>query len=240
MVLTTFFLHLIIIKMGKAKKFIVLFALFIVPLLFYILLQLGTHNFGKLPIVSKDVIDVSLIDKNFTFNKRVTVVTFLGNDIDLTKGEVYNLKEKIYNNFNNYLSFQMISFVDKSQKEEIEGLKKMLSINTDLTRWNFVFASAEEMEALHESFKTPNSLDKNSHSSKAYIIDKELNLRRGNSTIKSLEDESLFGYNMKSVAELKNDMIDDISVVLVEYKLALKKNNRSEDRRKNSISNEKK
>jgi hypothetical protein len=226
--------------MGKGKKFIVLFALFIVPLLFYVLLQLGTHNFGKLPIVSKDVIDVSLIDKDFTFNKRVTVVAFLGNDIDLVKGEVYNLKEKIYTKFNNYLSFQMISLVDKSQKEAIDDLKKMLSVNTDLSRWNFIFVSAEEMEALHGSFKTPSTLDENFHSPKAYIIDKELNLRRGKSTIKSLEDENLFGYNMRSVAELKNDMIDDISVVLVEYKLALKKNNRSEDRRKNSISNEKK
>ena len=226
--------------MGKAKKFIVLFVLFIVPLLFYMLLQFGTHNFGKLPIVSKDVIDISLINKNFTFDKRVTVVTFLGNDIDLVKGEVYNLKEKIYNKFSNYVSFQMISLVDESQKQAIDDLKKMLSVNTDLTRWNFVFASAEEMQALHESFKTPNPLDESFHSPNAYIIDKEYNLRRGKSTIKSLEDKNLFGYGMRSVAELKNDMIDDISVVLVEYKLALKKNNTSEDRRTNSISNEKK
>ncbi len=226
--------------MGKAKKFIVLFALFIVPLLFYVLLQLGTHNFGKLPIVSKNVIDVSLIDKSVSFEKRVTVVTFLGNDIDLIKGEVYNLKEKIYKNFSNYVSFQMISLVDESQKEAVEDLKKMLSVNADITRWDFVFASAEEMQALHESFKTQTPLDQNFRSSKAYIIDKELNLRRGKSTINSLEDENLFGYSMKSVAELKNDMIDDISVVLVEYKLALKKNNSSDDRRKNSISNEKK
>ncbi|MCD8431581.1 hypothetical protein LNJ05_02265 [Tenacibaculum finnmarkense genomovar ulcerans] len=226
--------------MKNFKKFTVLFALFIVPLLFYILLQLGTHNFGKLPIVSKSVIDISLIDKSISFDRRVSVVTFLGNDIALAKGEVYNLKEKIYNKFSNYVSFQMISLVDKSQKEEIEALKKMLSVNTDLSRWDFIFASSEEMQALHESFKTGVSLDKNIHSPKAYIIDKELNLRRGKSTIKSLENENLFGYTMSSVAELKNDMIDDISVVLVEYKMALKKNNSSDDRRKNSISNEKK
>lgn len=226
--------------MKISKKHIVLFALFIVPLLFYMLLQIGTHNFGKLPIVTKDVIDISLIDKNFTFDKRVTVVSFLGNDIESVKGEVYNLKEKIYNKFSNYVSFQMISLVHESEKQAIDDLKKMLSVNTDLSRWDFVFASTEEMQALHESFKTPNPLDENFHSPKAYIIDKEYDLRRGKSTIKSLEDQSLFGYNMKSVAELKNDMIDDISVVLVEYKMALKKNNRSEDRRKNSISNEKK
>ena len=226
--------------MKKIKKFTVLFALFIVPLLFYILLQLGTHNFGKLPVVSKSIIDISLIDKSISFDKKVSVVTFLGNDISLAKGEVYNLKEKIYNKFSNYVSFQMVSLVHESQKEAIEDLKKMLSVNTDLTRWNFIFASSQEMEALHESFKTPTPLDANFHSPKAYIVDKELNLRRGKSTIKTLADKNLFGYTMRSVAELKNDMIDDISVVLVEYKMALKKNNRSEDRRTNSISNEKK
>lgn len=226
--------------MKNIKKFTVLFALFIVPLLFYILLQLGTHNFGKLPIVSKNVIDISLIDKSISFNKKVSVVTFLGNDIALSKGEVYNMKEKIYNKFSNYVSFQMVSLVDQSQREAIEDLKKMLSVNTDLTRWNFIFASPQEIEALHESFKTRSSLDANFHSPKAYIIDKELHLRRGKSTIKTLSDKNLFGYTMKSIAELKNDMIDDISLVLVEYKMALKKNNRSQDRRTNSITNEKK
>lgn len=225
--------------MSKKQKYIVLFALFIVPLLFYIFLQLGTHNFGKLPVVSKDVLDVSLIDKNQTFSGKVSIVTFVGNKVALAEGELFNLNEKLYKKFYGYTDFQLISLVAKGEEEEIEKVKNKLSINTNLVKWNFVFASEEELKALYESFKTGEVLDANAHISKAYIVDKENNLRRGKTTIKTNKEPNTFGYNMKSVAELKNDMHDDVKVVLAEYSFALKKN-RSEDRRKLNISNEKK
>jgi len=226
--------------MSKILKYIVLFALFIVPLLFYIFLQLGTHNFGKLTIVNKNVIDASHINKKYTFKNKVSVVTFIGNDVNKFDNEIFNLNEKIYKKFYGYTDFQLIAFVSKNNEAQIEKLKKKLSLNTNMIKWNFLFASGEETNAIHESFKTSTSLDNNFHSSKAYIIDKENNLRRGESTIKSLENTNLFGYNMKSVAELKNDMHDDIKVLLAEYSFALKKYNDSDERRKNSISNEKK
>lgn len=225
--------------MSKKQKFIVLFALFIVPLLFYIFLQLGTHNFGKLPVVSKNVIDISLIDKGYSFKDKVSVVTFLGNDIEKADAEIFNLNEKVYKKFYGYSDFQLISLVAKGQEDAVEKLKKRLSINTNLVKWRFLFASEKEIEAIYEGLKTSIPLDLNYHGSKAFIIDKENNQRRGKSTIKSQENKELFGYNMKSVAELKNDMHDDIKVVLAEYSFALKKN-RSEDRRINKISNEKK
>lgn len=228
-----------LIIMSKKQKYIVLFTLFIVPLLFYIFLQLGTHNFGKLPIVTKEVLDISLINKKTTFKDKVSVVTFIGNDIAIADAELFNLNEKVYKKFYGYTDFQMVSLVTKELESEIVKLQEKLSVNTNLIKWIFVFASEEELEAIHESFKTTGGLDKNAHISEAYIIDKENNLRRGKSTIKGLTDKKLFGYNMKSVAELKNDMHDDVKVVLAEYSFALKKN-RSEDRRKMIISNDKK
>lgn len=224
---------------SKKQKNIVLFALFIAPLLFYIFLQLGTHNFGKLPIVSKGAIDISLVDKTHTFKNKVSVVTFVGSDVASAEGELFNLNEKVYKKFYGYADFQMIGLVVTGQEAEIEKLKKKLSINTNLIKWNFIFASKEELEALHESFKTQEVLNENAHSLKAYIIDKENNVRRGKSSIKTLEDKHLFGYDMKSIAELKNDMHDDVKVLLAEYSFALKKNNNSDERRIKSISNEK-
>lgn len=225
--------------MNKTQKNVVLFALFVVPLLFYIFLQLGTHNFGKLNIVNKNVLDVSHINKKYTFKNKVSVVTFLGNDLSKSEAGMFNLNEKVYKKFYGYTDFQAIAFVSKGKEQEIDKLKKRLSLNTNMIKWNFVFASNEEMKAIHETFKPLNVLDTNFHTSKAYIIDKENNLRRGKSTIKSLEDKNLIGYNMTSVAELKNDMHDDIKVLLAEYSFALKKYNDSDDRRKNSILNEK-
>ena len=101
---TTFF------KMSKIQKYIVLFALFIVPLLFYVFLQLGTHNFGKLPVVNKGIIDVSHINKQYTFKDKVSVVAFFGNDIDISQSEIFNLNEKVYKKFYGYTDFQIIAF----------------------------------------------------------------------------------------------------------------------------------
>ncbi|PQJ21218.1 hypothetical protein [Tenacibaculum sp. SG-28] len=225
--------------MSKKQKFIVLFALFIVPLLFYIFLQLGTHNFGKLPVVVENILDVSHIDKNYSFENKVSVVLFLGDNVTKADGELFNLNEKVYKKFYGYTDFQLIALVAKGQEDAVEKLKKRMAINTNLIKWNFIFCEKKELSAIFEGLKTTYNLDANSHSSKAFIIDKEVNLRRGKSTIKAQENEKLLGYNMKSISELKDDMHDDIKVVLAEYSFALKKNS-SEDRRKESISNEKK
>ncbi len=224
--------------MNNKKKYIVLFALFIVPLLFYIFLQIGTHNFGKLPVITKEVIDVSHVNDQYKFKDKISVVAFIGNDVKNSEGEIFNLNEKIYKKFYGYKDFQIIVFSLKNEEAKVEKLKKKLSLYTNMVKWNFLFATKEEITAIYESFKTLSSLDTNLHSSKAFIIDRDNGLRRGKSTINGQKDVKLFGYNMKSIAELKNDMIDDVKVVFAEYNLALKKNN-SDERRKKSISNEK-
>jgi len=226
--------------MSKYQKYIVLFALFIVPLLFYIFLQLGTHNFGRLPIVRKNVLDVDLINKKYQFHDKVSTVLFLGDDLDISNIEVFNFNEKIYKKFYGYTGFQVIAFVVDGQQVAIEKIKKRLSINTNLIKWHFVFTSPQEMTAIYDSFNVAEKLDAHYHSSKTYIIDKENHIRRGTSTLKAQEKMKLVGYNMKSISELKDDMHDDLKILLAEYSFALKKNNNSDERRKQSISNEKK
>ena len=59
-----------------------------------------------------------------------------------------------------------------------------------------------------------------------FIIDKERNLRGRD------DDEkvgTLFGYNAQSVAEINNKMVDDIKVILAEYRRALKKYNNTDN-----------
>ncbi|MBA6156144.1 hypothetical protein H3Z83_06365 [Tenacibaculum sp. S7007] len=210
--------------MKISNKHIVLFALFIVPLLFYIFLSLGINNFAKLPVLTKKVIDVSAISKKHQFDRKISIVTFLGNDIDVAKGELFNLNEKIYKPFYDFKDFQLIVIAPKGTEEEVEKLQKKLGEFTNMVRWNFIFASETEIKVLFDSFKTGGSLDKNLHSSKAFIIDKDTNLR-GRDDDKDAFEGKMYGYLMTSVAELKNKMKDDVKVVLAEYRLALKKNN---------------
>lgn len=207
-----------------AKKNIVLFALFIVPLLFYIFLSMGINNFAKLPIVTKNVIDIAVIDKKVKFEEHISIVTFLGADIQNVKGSVFNLNQKIYKLFYGFKDFQMVVLVPKGKEDEVKELQKEIGTFTDMIKWKFIFATKSEIEILYKSFKTDESLNEDLYSSKAFIIDKKVNLR-GRTDDKDSADGKLFGYNMQSVGELNDKMKDDVKVVLAEYRLALKKNN---------------
>lgn len=209
---------------SKKQKNIVLFALFIVPLLFYIFLQLGTNNFAKLPVVTKNVIDVSVIDNKVQFEKNISIVVFIGNNTQDVKGSLFNLNQKIYKLFYGFKDFQMVVLTPKGEEPEIEKLKKEIGAFTNMEKWKFVFASKTEIEVLYNSFKTNQSLNEDLYTSKAFIIDKKVNLR-GRTDDKDSANGKLFGYNMQSVGELNDKMKDDVKVVLAEYRLALKKNN---------------
>ncbi|MFV0248323.1 MAG: hypothetical protein ACK5H1_05130 [Tenacibaculum sp.] len=208
--------------MNKKQKFIVLFALFIVPLLFYVFLSMGINNFAKLPVVTKNVVDISSINKNHQFKKKISIVTFLGKQVEYVKGEYFNLNQKIYKPFYDFKDFQIIVIAVKGTENEVFKLKKQLAAFTDMKSWSFVFINQNEIKAIYNSFNTKQALDNNLHTSKAFIVDKD-NCLRGRNNDKDIG--VLYGYNMTSVGELNDKMKDDVKVVLAEYRLALKKNN---------------
>lgn len=207
-----------------SKKRIVLFLLFIFPLLFYLVLSSGINNFAKLPIVTKNITDIALIDssKKVQFKNNISVVCFLGDDISNIKGGVFNLNQKIYKPFYGFKNFQVIAIYPKDKEAEVQQLKKEVGAFTDMVKWKFVASSGEEIKALYESFNINESLH-NLQATKAFIVDKEVNLR-GRTDDKDQKDGLLFGYDMNSVAILKDKMKDDVKVLLAEYRLALKKN----------------
>ncbi|WP_299666833.1 hypothetical protein [uncultured Polaribacter sp.] len=206
------------------KKRVVLFLLFIFPLLFYLVLSSGINNFAKLPIVTKNIADISLIDstQSVQFKGNISVVCFLGEDIESIKGAVFNLNQKIYKPFYGFKNFQVIAIYPKNKIKEVDALQKEVGAFTNMLKWKFVASSKEEIKALYDSFNTNEPLN-NLQTTKAFIIDKEVNLR-GRTDDGDAEDGKLFGYNMRSVAILKDKMKDDVKVLLAEYRLALKKN----------------
>uniref|UniRef100_UPI003F6D547C hypothetical protein n=1 Tax=Polaribacter sp. TaxID=1920175 RepID=UPI003F6D547C len=187
-----------------SKKRVVLFLLFIFPLLFYLVLSSGINNFAKLPVVTKNITDISLIDSSnkVQFKNNISVVCFLGDDISNIKGGVFNLNQKIYKPFYGFKNFQVIAIYPKGKEAEAQELKKEVGAFTDMVKWKFVASSKEEIKALYDSFKTNESLE-NLQTSKAFIIDKEVNLR-GRTDDEDQKDGLLFGYDMNSVAILKD------------------------------------
>ncbi|QMU63016.1 MAG: hypothetical protein GKR88_01180 [Flavobacteriaceae bacterium] len=213
-----------------SKKKAVLFTLFIFPLVFFLLLSTGINNFTRLPVITPKIYDISNIDTAnvIRLKDKISILCFLGYDIDKVKGSFFNLNQKIYKPFYDFKDFQIVAIYPKESAPAVHTLKSDLGNFTDMIKWNFIPASDAQIDTLYNSLQTKSSLPPTKYSSRAFIVDKDLNLR-GRTNDKDSKYGLLFGYNMQSVAELNNKMKDDVKVVLAEYRLALKKNKRNRE-----------
>ena len=191
------------------------------PLVAYLFFASGINNFAKLPILEKDVLNVDTFSEK-TFDNKISILIFLGNNIQKKKGDILNLNQKIYKRFYEFNDFQFIALGPIEIKKQIEDLVGELSTgtNTEMTKWFFLFQHSEETKNLFKSLRTNLELDEFGGSPYVFIIDKNGFLRGRNDS-----DGIKFGYDIRSVAELNNYMVDDIKIILAEYRLALKKNN---------------
>ena len=206
------------------KKTFVLVALFVLPLVAYLFFASGVNNFGRLPILTENVIDISVLDASKTLEDKITVLGFLGSEIENKKTIAFNLNQKIYKRFYEFNDFQFVMVVPEGTEDQVEALKYELSQLEDISRWNFVFSDGTKIERLFASLKTNVELEEDFGTPYVFIIDKNRNLRGRTDD----EDEGKkYGFKATSVAELNNKMEDDVKIVLAEYRLALKKNNAS-------------
>lgn len=213
------------------KKFWVLFSLFILPLVFYIFLSKGIYKYSNLPILTENVLDVSdLTDNGATFLDHISVVCFLGNDINTAKGSLFNLNQTIYKRYADNIYFQAVAILPKGAEESYKTAIEELSAFTDIGKWHFIYLDQSATETLFNSLQSPYQLNKNLYSENAFIVDRELRLR-GRKDDEDTSDGKLYGYNMQSVAVLKNKMKDDIAIIYYQ----LKKSAEKAQRRKREI-----
>jgi hypothetical protein len=212
------------------KKYFVLFILFIFPVVIYLFFASGKNNFALLPILSKGIDEVShwetLSGEPLQMQDRITVLGFWGAHLSNKKGDALNLNQKIYKRFYQFKDFQFVMVVQQGQQEQVELLKQELKsgVGTDLVKWRFIFGSNDQITSLFKSLKTHLQLSPQQSLPYVFIIDKERNLRGRDDD----EDEgTLFGFNAQSVAEINNKMVDDIKVILAEYRRAWKKYNKN-------------
>ena len=191
------------------------------PLVAYLFFASGINNFAKLPILEKDILNVDTFSEK-TFDNKISILIFLGNNIQKKKGDILNLNQKIYKRFYEFNDFQFIALGPIEIKKQIEDLVGQLSTgtNTEMTKWFFLFKDSEDTKNIFKSLRTNLELDEYGGSPYVFIIDKNGYLRGRNDS-----DGIKFGYDIRSVAELNNYMVDDIKIILAEYRLALKKNN---------------
>jgi len=202
------------------KKYVVLTILFVLPLVAYLFFASGVNNFAKLPVLKENVFSISDYSK-VDFNQKISILFFLGSNIQDRQGDALNMNQKIYKRFYDFEDFQFVVICPLESEQLADELKNKLEMgtNTDMKKWNFVFLDSNIIEDIFNSLNTNTDLDQYSGSPYVYIVDKNRSLRGRND-----DDGIKFGYDSRSVADINNFMVDDVKVILAEYRLALKKN----------------
>ena len=212
-------------KKEDLYKKIVLGLLFVFPLLVYLFFASGKNNFAKLPILSKGITEIQNLefqaDNPVSLKDQISIIGYWGGSLKNKQAEALNLNEKIYKRFYEFADFQFVFFLNKNRLSQVDSLKRALKegVGTDLTKWNFIAATTDEIQTHFTSLQTPIKLDQDGSTPYVFIIDKDLNLRGRNDD----EDSgTLYGFDARSVAQINKKMIDDVKVILAEYRLALK------------------
>jgi len=206
------------------KKRVVLLALFILPLVFFLFLSTGINNFSKLPVITSNIQVPNEGLKELLKNK-ATVLVFFGKDPIKYKSGFFNVNEKLYKKFYDHKFYQTVAVAPKNSN--YKELLKKLGAYTDISKWNVVELDSIEVINFHKNLNSGDVLNENLYVDKAYILDKQ-NRLRGRKEDEEVPNGLVTSYNINSVSELKNKMQDDIEVLLYEYRAAFKNKNKAE------------
>ena len=203
------------------RKYFVLTILFVLPLVVYLFFASGINHFAKLPILTKDIKDISVISSE-SFNNKITILGFFGSKIQKKYGDAGNLNQEIFKRFNEFKDFQFLMIQPLGTKSLSDSLLFEMNrlTKTNFQNWKFVEVSDKDLLDVFESLKTDLKLDSSLATSYVFIIDRDGNLRGRDD-----EEGIKYGYDSRFVADINNNMVDDVKVILAEYRMALKKNN---------------
>ncbi|MHC5200707.1 hypothetical protein [Myroides sp. LJL119] len=208
------------------KKYLVLSLLFIMPISAYLFFATGVNQFQRLPIITEGVSELpqgsSSLGNDPKLEGKITVLGFPGAHLFKDRGDAFNLNQKIYKRYQDFEDFQLILVLPKGSEQQAQKVVDELSPISDMSNWNYLFLEPEQIKEFYNSLGLVGKLDEDLASTNIYIIDKNLNVRGRNGKNKKGDFEYKEGYSTISAAELHNDMMDDVKVVLAEYRMALK------------------
>lgn len=208
------------------KKNLVLFSLFVLPIVAYIFFASGVNTFSTLPTLTPKIQDLgnwkSLTGEKVTLDKKITILGFSGAELLKNRGNYFNLNQKIYQRYHKFNDLQFVVVCPIGTEKDATYILDKLGEITDVTQWKFVFAAPQEIQAYYDQLQLREKLDEHLGTANVYIVDKDRNLRG-----RKVQDEKEYkeGYSTFHISELSNEMLDDFKIILYEYRAALKKNN---------------
>ncbi|WP_130733525.1 hypothetical protein [Flavobacterium sp. J27] len=223
------------------KKKIVLVALFIFPIVTYLIFASAKHNSLFLPILSENNAEIpqswqTRNNQSIHLQDKITILGFTGTDMVEFKANMFNLNQKIYNKYFGFDDFQMVMIAPQGTEQEIEKMIAELNrITEDMKGWKFVFTTPDKIQSYYDSLHLKTELEATFGTPNVIILDKNRNHRGRKGKNKKGEEEYRESYNASSAADLHNEMTDDVKIILREYRLALKKNKRKDEFRDNIV-----
>jgi hypothetical protein len=211
------------------KKNIVLFILFVLPIVAYLFFASGVNSFITLPTITKNIPEISswktLDDKPVALKNNITVLGFVGTDVSAHKGNFFNLYEIIYDKYKDFKDFQVVMVLPDGTQQEVKDLLRfdIKKLGTH-KGWNFVFASPDEIKTFYAKLQLLGKLDDKLGTPNVFIIDKNRNLRGRKGHDQKGTAEYKEGYNTIFVSELYDKMMDDMKIIIYEYRSAFKRN----------------
>ena len=110
------------------KKFLILGVLFLLPIVAYLFFSSGINNFAKLPVLTENVKDIRNLENNrdslVSFQNKISIVAFFGNDLAALKGNTFNLDKKILEKFDTAELIETLEESPEKLKEEFSWFKK--------------------------------------------------------------------------------------------------------------------
>ena len=211
------------------KKNVVLFVLFVLPIVAYLFFASGVNSFISLPTITKNIPEISswktLDNKPVALTNKITILGFIGNDVVKHKGNLFNLYEIIYDKYKEFKDFQVVMVLPEGTQNQVQEILK-LDIKKLGTHkgWNFVFASPDDINTFYSKLELVGKLDKTLATPNVFIVDKKRNLRGRKGQDQKGTPEYKEGYSTIYVSDLYNKMMDDMKIIIYEYRAALKRN----------------
>lgn len=227
-----------------ARKYLVLFALLILPTILYLYLIQGKHNFAHLPYVTYVNDDGDLVvrkaprfeltDQNGAplssadvLGKIYVVDFFFTSCPSICPIMTANLT-KIHERFAHYDDLELLSLTVDPKRDTPQTLKEYATARKiDSPKWHFLTGEKDSIYDVAYKFLSSAMEDDSApggflHTEYVVLVDKEGNMRS------RVDDHGnlIAVYDGTNAAHV-NNLIDDIKILIAEYNLALKKNNKA-------------
>ena len=123
-------------------KKLILFSLFIGPLIFFVLLDTGDYTHKTNPEFTNPITDIPVDDVSFT--NKINIINFLGSTPFDSETEIFNFHEAVFKKIAKYETFQAISFYTEKGTDQIQVIQKRIALKQSIQAYSLYIRAVKK------------------------------------------------------------------------------------------------